>query len=51
MVMEMFEEVRVVCEKVDINPVVLTPVIGDNISIVIIAYAATSLRALGKVFD
>ena len=29
----------------------LTPVIGCKISIAIIAYAATSLQALGKVFD
>ena len=31
MVMKMFEEVKFMCEKVDVNPVVLTPVIGDNI--------------------
>ena len=38
-------------KKVDVNPLVLTPVIGYKISIMIIAYAATSLQDLGKVFD
>ncbi len=39
------------CEKVDVNPIVLTPVIRDNISIITISYAAISPQALGKVFD
>ena len=30
MAMEMFEEVKGMCEKVDVNPVLLTPVTGDN---------------------
>ena len=38
-------------KKVDVNPVVLTPVIGYKIIIMIIAYAATSLQALGKALD
>tara|TARA_B100000989_G_scaffold88645_1_gene64088 strand:+ start:276 stop:491 length:216 start_codon:yes stop_codon:yes gene_type:complete len=38
-------------EKVDLNPIFLTPVIRDNISIIIISYTATSPQALGKVFD
>ena len=49
--MEMFEEVKGMCEKVDVNPVLLTPVTGDNMSSMIIAYGATSLEASGKAFD
>ena len=51
MAMEMFEEVKEMCEKVDVNPVLLTPVTGDNMSSMIIAYGATSLEASGKAFD
>ena len=51
MAMEMFEEVKRMCEKVDVNPVLLTPVTGDNMSSMIIAYGATSLEASGKAFD
>ena len=51
MAMEMFEEVKVMCEKVDVNPVLLTPVTGDNMSSMIISYGATSLEASGKAFD
>ena len=51
MAMEMFEEVKGMCEKVDVNPVLLTPVTGDNMSSMIIAYGATSLEASGKAFD
>ena len=50
-VMEMFEEVKGMCEKVDVNPVLLTPVTGENMSSMIIAYGATSLEASGKAFD
>ena len=51
MAMEMFEEVKGMCQKVDVNPVLLTPVTGDNMSSMIIAYGATSLEASGKAFD
>ena len=51
MAMEMFEEVKGMCEKVDVNPVLLTPVTGDNMSSMVIAYGATSLEASGKAFD
>ena len=51
MAMEMFEEVKGMCEKVDVNPVLLMPVTGDNMSSMIIAYGATSLEASGKAFD
>ena len=51
MAMEMFEEVKGMCKKVDVNPVLLTPVTGDNMSSMIIAYGATSLEASGKAFD
>ena len=51
MVLEMFEEVKGMCEKVDVNPVLLTPVTGDNMSSMIIAYGGTSLEASGKAFD
>ena len=51
MAMEMFEEVKGMCEKVDVNPALLTPVTGDNMSSMIIAYGATSLEAAGKAFD
>ena len=37
MAMEMFEEVKGMCEKVDVNPVLLTPVTGENMSSMIIA--------------
>ena len=47
----MLEVAKAIYEKVNVNPVVLTPVIGDNISTTIIAYAATSLQALRKVFE
>ena len=51
MAMEMFEEVKGMCQKVDVNPVLLTPVTGDNMSSMIIAYGATSLESSGKAFD
>ena len=51
MVMEMFEKVKTMCEKVDVNPVLLVPVTGDNMSSMVIAYGATSLEASGKAFD
>ena len=51
LVMEMFEEVKTMCEKVDVNPVLLVPVTGDNMSSMVIAYGATSLEASGKAFD
>ena len=51
MVMEMFEEVKTMCEKVDVNPLLLVPVTGDNMSSMVIAYGATSLEASGKAFD
>ena len=51
MAMEMFEEVKGMCEKVDVNPVLLTPVTGDNMSSMIIAYGATTLEASGEAFD
>ena len=34
MAMEMFEEVKGMCEKVDVNPVLLTPVTGDDLSLI-----------------
>ena len=51
MVMDMFEEVKEMCEKVDVNPTLLVPVTGENMSSVVIAYSATSLKASGKAFD
>ena len=51
MVMDMFEEVKEMCEKVDINPTLLVPVTGENMSSVVITYGATSLEASGKAFD
>ena len=50
MVMDMFEEVKGMCEKVDIYPT-LVPVTGENMSSMVIAYGATSLQASGKAFD
>ena len=41
-VIEMFEEVTTMCQKVDVNPVLLVPVTGDNVSSMVIAYGATS---------
>ena len=51
MVMDMFEEVKEMCEKVDVNPTLLVPVTGENMSSVVIAYGTTSLEASGKAFD
>ena len=51
MVMDMFDEVKKMCEKVDVNPTLLVPVTGENMSSVVIAYGATSLEASGKAFD
>ena len=51
MVMDMFEEVKEMCKKVDVNPTLLVPVTGENMSSVVIAYGATSLEASGKAFD
>ena len=51
MVMDMFEEVKGMCEKVDVNPTLLVPVTGENMSSMVIAYGATSLEASGKAFD
>ena len=51
MVMDMFEEVKEMCEKVDVNPTLLVPVTGENMSSVVIAYGATSLESSGKAFD
>ena len=51
MVMDMFEEVKEMCEKVDVNPTLLVPVTGENMSSVVIAYGATSLEASGNAFD
>ena len=39
------------CEKVDINPVLLVPVTGDTMSSMVIAYGAKFLADSGKVFD
>ena len=50
-VMDMFEEVKEMCEKVDVNPTLLVPVTGENMSSVVIAYGATSLESSGKAFD
>ena len=50
-VMDMFEEVKEMCEKVDVNPTLLVPVTGENMSSVVIAYGATSLETSGKAFD
>ena len=47
----MFEEVKGMCEKVDVNPTLLVPVTVENISSMVIAYGATSLEASGKEFD
>ena len=50
-VMGMFEEVKAMCEKVDVNPVLLVPVTGDQMSSMVIAYGAKSLADSGKAFD
>ena len=50
-VMGMFEEVKTMCEKVDINPVLLVPVTGDTMNRLVIANGAKSLADSGKVFD
>ena len=50
-VMGMFEEVKTMCDKVDINPVLLVPVTGDTMSSMVIAYGAKSLADSGKAFD
>ena len=47
----MFEEVKGMCKKVDVNPTLLVPVTGENMSSMVIAYGATSLEASGKAFD
>ena len=52
MVMDMFEEVKGMCEKVDVNPTFLVLVTGKNMSgMAIIDYGATSLEGSGKAFD
>ena len=51
MVMDMFEEVKGMCQKVDVNPILLVPVTGEKMSGMVIAYGATSLEASGKAFD
>ena len=50
-VMDMFQEVKGMCEKVDVNFTLLVPVTGENISSTVIAFGATSLEASGIVFD
>ena len=45
MVMDMFEEAKGMCEKVDVNPTLLVPVTGENMSSMVVAYGATSLEA------
>ena len=50
-VIGMFEEVKTMCEKVDINPVLLVPVTGDTMNRLVIANGAKSLADSGKVFD
>ena len=49
--MDMFEEVKGMCEKVDVNPTLLVPVAGENIRSLVIAYDTTSSEASGKAFD
>ena len=44
-VMDIFEEVKSMCEKVDVTPILLAPVTGENMSCMVIAYGATSLEA------
>ena len=39
------------CEKVDVNPVLLVPVTEDNMSSMVIAYGTISPEALVKAFD
>ena len=51
MLMDMFEEVKWMCEKVDVNPTLLVPVAGENMRSVVIAYDTTSSEASGKAFD
>ena len=50
-VMDMFQEVKGMCEKVDVNFTLLVPVTGENMSSTVIAFGATSLEASGIVFD
>ena len=49
--MNMFQEVKGMCEKVDVNFTLLVPVTGENVSTTVIAYGATSLEASGIAFD
>ena len=48
MVMDIFEEVKGMCKKVDVNPTLLVRVTGENMSSVVIAYGATSFEASEK---
>ncbi len=50
-VMDMFQEVKVICEKVNVNLTLLVQVTRENMSSIVIAYCATSLEAIGKAFD
>ena len=47
----MCEEVKRMCEKVDVNPTLLVSVIGENMSSMVVAYGVISLEASGKAFD
>ena len=49
--LEMFSEVKGLCEKVDINPVMLAPVTGDPMSSLVVMYGAKSLAHAGEALD
>ena len=48
---EMFSEVKSLCEKVDINPVMIAPVTGEPMSSLVVMYGAKSLAHAGEALD
>jgi len=49
--LEMFSEVKSLCEKVDINPVMIAPVTGEPMSSLVVMYGAKSLAHAGEALD
>ena len=47
-VMDMFEEVKEMCQKVDVNPFLLVTVTVENMSSIVLAYGAYRLEASGE---
>ena len=50
-VMELFPALEEMCGKVDIKPVLLTPVTGEPMSSMVIGYGAESMNHAGKAID